>query len=127
MVIDHTKLPDFVDDFCGYAIEGQMPYARDDDIVLCITGNGRMINALYPIFQAEHAHLSYAFERRQLYLEAEGPDPKLDFIAKSPDADPNDVMPFFEKWGFHFISWSKTAWVAKSGAAFSGRFSNGRS
>ena len=113
MVIDNVKLPTFVQDFCGYAIEGEMPYANTDDIVLCITGDGKIINALFSIFRAEHSSLPYEFERRQLYLAAEGASAKLGYIAKSPVADPNDVMPFFEKWGIN-LQWSKTQWVARN-------------
>ena len=43
MVIDDTKLPSFVQDFNGYAIEGDMPYANTGDVVLCITGDGKII------------------------------------------------------------------------------------
>ena len=114
MVIDNQKFPTFVQDFCGYAIEGHMPYANTHDIVLCITGDGKIINALFEIFKAEHANLPYKFERRQLYLAAEGEGPKLGYIAKSPSADPNHVMPFFHKWGIN-LPWSKTAWVPRNG------------
>ena len=51
MVIDDTKLPSFVQDFNGYAIEGDMPYANTGDVVLCITGDGKIINALFSIFK----------------------------------------------------------------------------
>ena len=99
MVINSTKFPTFVQDFNGYAIDGDMPYANTNDVVLCITGDGKVINALFSIFKAEHSNLPYEFERRQLYLAAEGDAPKLGYIAKSPSADPNHVMPFFHKWG----------------------------
>ena len=112
MVIDDTKLPSFVQDFNGYAIEGDMPYANTGDAVLCITGDGKIINALFSMFKAEHSGLPYEFERRQLYLSAEGNGPKLGYMAKSPVADPNDVMPFFHKWGIN-LPWSKTAWVPR--------------
>ena len=114
MVIDPTKFPTFEQDFNGYAIEGDMPYANSNDIVLCITGDGKVINALFSIFKAEHSSLPYEFERRQLYLIAEGDGSKLGYIAKSPVADPNDVMPFFHKWGIN-LPWSKTAWVPRNG------------
>ena len=61
-----------------------------------------------------HSSQPYEFERRQLYLAAEGDAPKLGYIAKSPVADPNDVMPFFHKWGIN-LPWSKTAWVPRNG------------
>ena len=114
MVIDSTKFPTSVQDFNGYAIEGDMPYANTNDVVLCITGDGKVINALFSIFKAEHSGLPYEFERRQLYLAAEGDAPKLGYIAKSPVADPNDVMPFFHKWGIN-LPWSKTAWIPRNG------------
>ena len=114
MVIDSTKFPTSVQDFNGYAIEGDMPYANTNDVVLCITGDGKVINALFSIFKAEHSNLPYEFERRQLYLAAEGDAPKLGYIAKSPFADPNDVMPFFHKWGIN-LPWSKTAWIPRNG------------
>ena len=59
----------------------------------------------------------YAYERRQLYLAAEGNAPVLGFIAKAEEADPNDVMPFFETWGIH-LPWAKTQWVSRSNVAF---------
>ena len=71
MVMDPTKFPTFEQDFNGYAIDGDMPYANSDDIVLCITGDGKIINALFSIFRAAHSTLPYEFERRQLYLAAE--------------------------------------------------------
>ena len=114
MVMDPTKFPTFEQDFNGYAIDGDMPYANSDDIVLCITGDGKIINALFSIFRAAHSTLPYDYERRQLYLAAEGDTPKLGYIAKSPVADPNDVMPFFHKWGIN-LPWSKTAWVPRNG------------
>ena len=94
-----------------------MPYARPADTVLCITGDGRALNALFPIFMKSHESLTYAYERRQLYLAAEGNAPVLGFIANAEDADPNDVMPLFEAWGIH-LPWAKTQWVSRSNVAF---------
>ena len=54
----------------------------------------------------------YAYERRQLYLAAEGNAPVLGFIAKAPQADPNDVMPFFEAWGIQ-LPWAKPQWISR--------------
>ena len=110
-------MPSFVQDWRAYAIEGDMPYAKAADTVLCIIGDGRALNALFPIFQKSHENLTYAYERRQLYLAAEGNAPVLGFIAKAEDADPNDVMPFFEAWGIQ-LPWAKTQWVSRSNAAF---------
>ena len=107
-----VNLPEFVQDWRAYAISGPMPYARDGQTVLCIIGDGKNVNALWPIFKRAHANLPYTYERRQLYLEAEGGGPQLGFIAKSTGADPNDVMPFFHLWGIH-LTWAKTAWNPK--------------
>ena len=41
--------------------------------------------------------------------------PVFGFIAKAEEADPNDVMPFFEAWGIH-LPWAKTEWVPRSNA-----------
>ena len=51
-------------------------------------------------------------ERRQLYLAAEGSAPVLGYIAKAEQADPNDVMPFFEAWGIQ-LPWAKTQWISR--------------
>ena len=51
MVIDNQKIPTFLQDFCGYAIEGHMPYANTHDIVLCIAGDAKIINALLSILK----------------------------------------------------------------------------
>ena len=117
MIVDDELMPSFVQDWRAYAIDGDMPYARSADTVLCITGDGRALNALFPIFMKSHESLTYAYERRQLYLAAEGNAPVLGFIAKAEDADPNDVMPFFEAWGIH-LPWAKTQWVSRSNVAF---------
>ena len=61
---------------------------------------------------AEHTHLDYVHERRQLYLAAEGNAPVLGYIAKAEQADPNDVMPFFEAWGIQ-LPWAKTQWISR--------------
>ena len=113
MVVDNSMLPTFVQDWRAYAIEGDMPYANAADTVLCITGDGRALNALFPIFQSWHANLDYVFERRLLYLAAEGKNaPVLGYIAKAEQADPNDVMPFFEAWGIQ-LPWAKTLWISR--------------
>ena len=69
--------------------------------MLCIIGDGRALNALFLVFQKAHENLTYAYERCQLYLAAEGNAPVLGFIAKAEQANPNDVMPFFEAWGIN--------------------------
>ena len=117
MVVDDELMPSFVQDWRAYAIEGDMPYARSADTVLCITGDGRALNALFPIFMKSHENLTYAYERRQLHLAAEGNAPVLGFIANAEDADPDDVMPLFEAWGIH-LPWAKTQWVSRSNVAF---------
>ena len=93
-----------------------MPYANAADAMLCITGDGRALNALFPIFQSWHANTQISiivFERRQLYLAAEGKNaPVLGYIAKAAQADPNDVMRFFEAWGIQ-LPWAKTQWISR--------------
>ena len=67
LVVDDELLPNFVQDWRAFAIDGEMPYARSTDTVLCIVGNANTLNALFPVFLSWHTHLDYAYERRQLY------------------------------------------------------------
>ena len=112
LVVDDELLPNFVQDWRAFAIDGDMPYARSTDTVLCIVGNANTLNALFPVFLSWHTHLDYVYERRQLYLAAEGNAPVLGYIAKAEQADPNDVMPFFEAWGIQ-LPWAKTQWISR--------------
>ena len=113
LTVDNVKLTVFEQDWKAYAIAGDMPYAMAGETVLCIVGDSRAINALWPIFSKAHARLAYVYERRQLYLAAEGGMPKLGYIAKSIRANPNEVMPFFEAWGIN-LPWTKTEWVPRA-------------
>ena len=82
LTVDTVKFPVFEQDWKGYAIAGNMPYAMAGETVLCIVGDSKAINALWPIFNKAHARLAYVYERRQLYLAAEGGMPNAGLYCK---------------------------------------------
>ena len=95
----------------GYVIDdGSNQYALPGQNTMCIVADNKVVMcALHAVFMREiGTHLG--FERRQCFLASEVTHPLLGWMLKSENTDPNDVMPFFNKWGVR-ITWAKTSWV----------------
>ena len=95
----------------GYFIDdGTCQWAAEGENVACIVADEKtVICSLHDAFMREiGAQLGY--ERHRCYLAAEVNSPLLGWILKSQNTDPNDVLPFFHKWGIP-ITWSKTSWL----------------
>ena len=94
----------------GYIVDdGSCQYATEEQNVACIVASDKTpICALHDAFMREiGAELGY--ERHRCYLAAEVQSPLLGWMLKSTNTDPNDVMPFFMKWGVSIV-WAKTSW-----------------
>ena len=84
----------------GYFIDdGSCQWATEDQNVVCIVATEKtVICALHDKFMAAIG-TQLGYERHRCYLAAEVERPLLGWILKSENTDPNDVTPFFTKWG----------------------------
>ena len=92
----------------AYHIDG-CTYAEPGQTVLCIVGGA--VYTYHTIFMYE-IRSAAGWERRQLFIDAEAKRPTCGWILKAVDADPNSVMPFFQKHGIN-ITWAAASWIAR--------------
>ena len=92
----------------GYIIDdGTCQYANEDQKVSCIIG--APVFHLNLQFMQQFGEMSFGWERRKCYVDAEEKKPSLGWMLKATNINPNDYIDFFMKWGIK-ITWKKASW-----------------